>query len=45
MYKYIYIKKNIIKINCNWKILFNSIKIDIENYRYIIYVIEYFIIY
>lgn len=34
-------KKNIIKTNCDRKTLLNSIKIDIENYRYTIYVTEY----
>lgn len=41
MYKHTHTKKNIIKTNCDWKTLLNSIKIDIENYRYTIYVTEY----
>lgn len=41
MYKHTHTKKNIIKTNRDWKTLLNSIKIDIENYRYTIYVTEY----
>lgn len=41
MYKYTHTKNNIIKTNCDRKTLQNSIKIDIENYRYTIYVTEY----
>lgn len=41
MYKHTHTKKNTIKTNCDWKTLLNSIKIDIENYRYTIYVTEY----
>lgn len=44
MYKHTHTKKNIIKTNCDRKTLLNSIKIDIENYRYTIYVTEYLVL-